>query len=154
MTQTSILFVCHGNICRSAAAEQIMKQIAEQNHAEEYFRIDSAATSTEEIGNPMYPPMQRVFRAHHMPIRNHHARQLTRNDAADFDLLIGFDDENMYYLHRICGDQYTDKIHRLTEYSGQSGEIDDPWYTRDFEKAYAEIYAGCEALFKKISLHL
>ena len=127
-----------------------MKQIVKRNHVEENYRIDSAATSMEEIGNPMYPPMQRVFRAHGMPVGNHHARQLTRKDAAEFDLLIGFDDENMYYLRRICGDRYAEKLHRLTEYSGQPGEIEDPWYTRDFEKAYADIYSGCKALFAKV----
>ena len=147
----NILFVCHGNICRSAAAEQIMKQLVKINATEDSFVIDSAATSTEEIGNPMYPPMQRVFREHGMPIGNHHARQITKADAKDYDFLIGFDSENLYYLHQICGEDFASKIHLLSEYSGQNTEIADPWYTRDFEKAFSEIKAGCEGLYSYLT---
>lgn len=149
-TPIKILFVCHGNICRSAAAEQIMKQLVKTDESEDSFIISSAATSTEEIGNPMYPPMQEVFRKHDMPIGDHRARQITKADAINYDLLICFDSENLYYLHRICGEKYASKIHLLTEYSGQTTEIEDPWYTRDFEKAYSEIKAGCESLYKTI----
>lgn len=142
--------MCHGNICRSAAAELIMRQLVKVNGAEKLFVIRSAATSTEEIGHPMYPPMQRVFQKHGVPIGNHRARQITRADAADYDLLIGFDSENLFYLHKICGETYASKIHLLSEYSGQTTEIVDPWYTRNFEKAYHEIQAGCEGLYSAI----
>ena len=143
-----VLFVCHGNICRSAAAEQIMKYlIHQQGHDQAYF-IDSAATSTEEIGNPMYPPMREVLKAYDIPTGDHRAVQLTRRDAENYDLIIGFDDENMYYISAICGRENAAKYHRLTEFSGQKHEIDDPWYTRDFETAFREIHAGCEGLIR------
>lgn len=149
-TLIRILFVCHGNICRSAAAEQIMKHIVRENKRDNMFLIDSAATSTEEIGNPMYPPMQKVLNTHGIPVGNHRARKLVFDDGEEFDLLIGFDDENMHYIRRICSDRFEDKYHRMTEYIGEDSEIEDPWYSGNYEKVFRKIYDSCCGLMEEV----
>nr|MCR5526396.1 low molecular weight phosphotyrosine protein phosphatase [Lachnospiraceae bacterium] len=114
--------------------------------------IDSAATSTEEIGNEIYPPMRKALMEHDVPIGNHRARQVKRKEYDEFDLIIAMDDENLYYLRRILGDDTENKIHYLVEYTDTpNAEIEDPWYTRNFEKAYQDIFKGCKGLLDQIS---
>ena len=145
-----ILFVCHGNICRSVSAEYIFNMMVKEKGLESVLFSDSAATSTEEIGNPVYPPMERALRTHNVPIGDHRARQIRRGDYDKYDLIIGMDEENMYYLKRILGDDPMYKIHYLMEYTDTpDAKIEDPWYTRDFEKAYQDIYKGCLGLLEK-----
>lgn len=146
-----ICFCCHGNICRSVSAEYILQDMVNQAHAADSFFIDSAATSAEEIGNPIYPPMERALRKKGIPIGNHRARQLRRSDYDRFDLIIGMDEENMYYMQRIMGGDPERKIHYLMEYTDRPDHIiDDPWYTREFDLCTEEITEGCRGLLESI----
>ena len=147
-----ILFICHGNICRSVSAQYIFDRLIEEGHLENELSCESAATSTEEIGNPIYPPMRQALVNHDVPIGNHRARQLRRADYDEYDLIIGMDSENMYYIKRILGSDPEGKVHTLMEYTYSPDElIDDPWYTRDFEEAYRLIRKGCEALLEYLT---
>ena len=144
-----VLFICHGNICRSVSAEYIFKNIIEREGIADRFYIDSAATSTEEIGNSIYPPMMAALCDHDVPIGSHRARQVKKKEYDEFDLIIGMDEENMYYLGRILGNDPEGKIHYLMEYTDTpDAKIEDPWYTRNFEKAYQDIYKGCMGLLE------
>ena len=149
MNKIRILFLCHGNICRSVMAEYMMKDMARGLGREEEFEIDSAALTTEEIGNPIYPPARRKLEEKGIPIGNHRARLVTTADAQHFEYLIGMDTENMWMLRRLmdrAGESYEDKCFRLPEFAGKSGSISDPWYTRDFETCYHDINEGLEGL--------
>ena len=144
-----VLFICHGNICRSVGAQYIFDELIMEEHLENMLCCDSAATSTEEIGNPIYPPMKQALIAHHVAIGDHRARQLRKSDYDAYDLIIGMDSENMYYIKRILGNDPDGKVHTLMEYTDTPDElIDDPWYTRDFETAYRMIKKGCVALLE------
>ena len=146
-----ILFVCHGNICRSTMAEQIMKHLVREAGREDEFVIDSAATSTEEIGNRIYPPAREELKRHGIDPGTHRARQLRREDLENWDLLIGMDDANIRNIRRMTGTLPGDqKIRKLLEYAGSSASVADPWYTDDFETAYRDIRRGCEALLKTL----
>ena len=145
-----ILFICHGNICRSPMAEFIMKDLARRAGREENYRISSAATSREEIGNDMYPPAKRCLRGHGVPFTPRAARQVTIADYDEWDLLIIMDALNRRNLNRIIPDDPDGKIHTLLSFTGRDGVIDDPWYTDDFETAYRDIRRGCEALLQSL----
>lgn len=147
---TKILFICHGNICRSAMAEYIMKDIVKKSGLDSRFEIASAATSTEEIGNPVYPPVRKLLAEKGITCKGHSARQLTKSDYAYYDMLVVMDNENLRNSVRICGGDPEHKISMLSDYSGEHGEIDDPWYTRNFEKCFRSVYAGCIGLKEKI----
>ena len=127
MKQTKILFVCHGNICRSPMAEFVMKKIVADAGLEDSFYIESAATSTEEIGNEVYPPAKRKLAEHGISCKGKTARQMTRQDYLRFDLLVGMDDWNIRNMKRICGDDPDEKIHRLMDFTVRPGEVADPW---------------------------
>ena len=143
-----ILFVCHGNICRSPMAEFIMKKLVKNANCEDDFLISSAAISNEEIGNDVYPPVKETLKRHEIPFERRQARKLTRKEYADWDYIIAMDEENLDgILYIICSD-YEDKVKLLLSFTGENREIIDPWYTRNFEKAYSDIYRGCEALLK------
>ena len=147
-----ILFVCHGNICRSVSAQYIFDRLIEEDHLSNDLSCESAATSTEEIGNPIYPPMRQALVNHDVPIGDHRARQLRRSDYDEYDLIIGMDSENMYYIKRILGADPEGKVHTLMEYTDSPDElIDDPWYTRNFEEAYRLIRKGCKALIEYLT---
>ena len=147
----SVIFICHGNICRSVSAQYIFDELIRQEHLEDKLCCDSAATSTEEIGNPVYPPMKQALIHHNVVRGDHRARQLRRSDYDMYDLIIGMDSENMYYIKRILGDDPEGKVHTLMEYTDTPEElIDDPWYTRDFETAYQMINKGCKALLTSL----
>ena len=145
-----ILFVCHGNICRSAAAEMVLRQMAEEQGRTD-LRIGSAAATREEIGNDIYPPMKKALAAGGYACRPHAARQTTRADYAQWDYLIGMDEENRWDMHRIYGGDPEGKINLLMDWAGFPGrEIDDPWYTRDFSGVLKQIEAGCAGLLEKL----
>ncbi len=149
---TKILFVCHGNICRSAAAEMILLDLLSERGSRG-VTVDSAATSTEEIGNDVYPPMKRALFARGVKCRPHAARQLRASDGEKYDLIIGMDEENMYMMRRMLPAACHGKIHLLMEYAGKPGqEIDDPWYTRNFDRAILDIAEGCRGLLEELGL--
>ena len=143
-----ILFVCHGNICRSPMAEFVMKDLVKQADLEERFYIESAATSTEELGNPVYPPARRKLAEHGIDCTGKKARQLTRSDYDKYDLLIGMDRANLRNMHRICGGDPGGKLHLLMDYTDRPGDVADPWYTGDFETTWRDVLAGCRGLLE------
>lgn len=146
-----ILFVCHGNICRSPMAEYVMRDLVEQAGLGAQFRIASAATSTEEIGNPVYPPARRKLAEHGISCQGHAARQLRQADYDRYDLLIGMDGANVRNMRRMCGGDEAAKIHLLLEYAGRPGqEVADPWYTGDFEATWQDVLAGCRGLLAQL----
>lgn len=146
----SILFVCHGNICRSPMAEFIMKDLVKKAGLETEFRIASAATSTEEAGNPVYPPARRKLAEHGIGCAGKTARQLTKADYDRYDFLIGMDQANLRNMRRICGGDPAGKIHLMLEYAGRAGDVADPWYTGDFEAAWRDVLDGCRGLLEQL----
>lgn len=147
---TRILFVCLGNICRSPMAEFVMKDIVKKAGLEEQFEIASAATSTEETGNPVYPPAAKKLGEHGIGCAGKTARQLCRSDYRYYDLLIGMDSSNLRDMRRICGGDSQGKIHRLLDYTNRPGDVADPWYTRDFETAWRDVEQGCRGLLERL----
>jgi len=145
---TKLIFVCHGNICRSPMAEFVMKDLVKKAGLENEFHIESAATSTEEIGNPVYPPARRELDKHGIGCAGHAARQLRREDYEGFDLLVGMDQANMRNMRRICGGDPEGKIRLLMDFTDRPGEVDDPWYTGDFETTWRDVLEGCRGLLK------
>lgn len=149
-----ILFVCHGNICRSPMAEYVMKYLVEQAQLTDQFLIESAATSTEEIGNPVYPPARRKLAEHDICCNGHAARQMTRADYQRYDLLVGMDSANIRNMTRIAGGDPEGKIVKLLDLvapsSSRYGEdVSDPWYTGDFEATWQDVIEGCQALLEE-----
>lgn len=145
---TKILFVCHGNICRSPMAEFVMKDLVKKAGLESQFHIASAATSTEEIGNPLYPPARRKLAERGIGCAGKTARQLARADYDQYDLLIGMDSANLRNMRRICGGDPKGKIHLLMEYTDHPGDVADPWYTDDFEATWRDVLAGCSGVLE------
>ena len=146
-----ILFVCHGNICRSPMAEYVMKDLVKKAGLEDEFQIASAATSREEIGNPVYPPARRKLAEHGISCDGHAARQLRSADYGEYDLLVGMDQANLRNMRRICGGDPDGKLHLLLEYAGRPGqEVADPWYTGDFAATWRDVLAGCQGLLEEI----
>lgn len=149
---TRILFICHGNICRSPMAEFVMKGLVKKAGLEAQFHIESAATSTEEIGNPVYPPIRRKLAEHGISCGGKTARQLTNADYDQFDLLIGMDRANLRNMHRICGGDFAGKLHLLMDYTDHPRDIADPWYTDDFETTWQDVLAGCRGLLQQVRI--
>ena len=146
-----ILFVCHGNICRSPMAEFVMKHLVKEAGLSNHFEIASAATSTEELGNPVYPPARRKLLEHGIRCDGKRARQLTRADYQKYDLLIGMDHANIRNMHRICGGDPEGKIHMLLDYTDRPGSVADPWYTDDFDATWRDAMDGCTGLLKQLT---
>ena len=147
-----ILFLCHGNICRSPMAEFIMKDLVHKANLDHRFVIDSAAVTTEEIGNPIYPPARRKLQEHQIPFDDHRAHKVTKAEFDSYDLVIIMDQSNLHILSRIVGRDNLDKVHLMMEYAGSTRDVDDPWYSGDFERAYQDILAGCKGLLKVLSI--
>lgn len=149
-----IMFVCHGNICRSPMAEFILKNMVKKKGLQENFAICSSATSTEEIwngvGNPVYPPARAVLESHGIDPAGKRAVQLNKSDYEKYDLFIGMDRANIRNMRRIFGGDSKGKIHKLMEYTHSTADVSDPWYTRDFDRCYNDIYKGCKALLKSL----
>lgn len=149
----SILFICHGNICRSTMAEFVMKDILAARGLGD-VRVESAATSREEIGNDTYPGTKRVLDAHGIPYTPRHARQTTRRDYSEFDCIVGMDAANMAGMRRIYGGDPEGKLSLLLDWTGMGGDIADPWYTGDFETTFDDVEAGCIALAEHLARSL
>ena len=141
-----ILFVCHGNICRSPMAEFVMKDLTAKAGREAEFHIESAATSTEEIGNPVYPPARRKLAEHGIGCEGKTARQMRRSDYERFDLIVGMDSWNMRNMLHICGGDPEGKLKLLMDFTQRPGDVADPWYTRDFEATWRDVTEGCRGI--------
>ena len=145
-----VLFVCHGNICRSTMAQSVFAHMVSQQGLSDYFQIDSAATSREEIGNPPHYGTVNKLRQEGIPLIPHRARQMTRQDYKEYDYLIGMDDANIRNMERIAGGDPAHKIHRLLSFAGSVRAIADPWYTGNFDVTYEDVIEGCEALLETL----
>lgn len=146
-----ILFVCHGNICRSTMAEFVLKDMVQKRSEADRYVIASAATSTEEIGNPVHPGTQRALREHGIGgFGKKRARQLRPADYNEYDLLIGMDDANVRNMERMLGGDPERKIRKLLDFAGEDRSIADPWYTGDFAATYEDVVAGCEGLLREL----
>lgn len=150
MKDYRILFVCHGNICRSPMAEFVMKDLVEKAGVAQRFLIESAATSTEEIGNSVYPPARRKLAEHGISCQGKTARQMTRLDYGRYDLLIGMDSWNIRNMRAISGGDPEGKIRMLMDFTKRPGDVADPWYTGDFEATWRDVLEGCEALLSQL----
>ena len=145
-----VLFICHGNICRSPMAEYILKDMVRKNGLENKFYIESAATSYEEIGNPVYPPARAELAKHGIGCKGHAARKLVKADFEEFDYLIAMEEYNLRNIRREFGEALAKKVSLLLDYTDMPGDIDDPWYTGSFDVTYNEIVMGCEGFLATI----
>ena len=147
-----IMFVCHGNICRSPMAEFVFKDLVTKKGIADNFYISSSATSTEEIwngvGNPVYPPAKRELAKHGISCEGKRAVQLKLSDYNNFDYFIGMDRANIRNMHRILEGDSDGKIYKLLTFAGRSEDVADPWYSGDFETTYKDVVEGCEALLQ------
>ena len=139
---TKILFICHGNICRSPMAEFMMKDLVKKEGQEDRFLIESAAVSREEIGNPVYPPAREMLARHGISCAGKRARQMTVQDYEEYDLLIAMDRSNLTRMERICGRDTQGKIYLMMDFTSRPGEVADPWYTGDFTATWRDLEEG------------
>ena len=147
---TRILFICHGNICRSTMAEFVLKDLVRKAGRENDFFIDSKATSTEEIGNPPHPGTVRKMHQVGIPMKPHRASQMKKSDYEDFDLILGMDSWNIRNILKITGGDSEGKVHMLLDYTNHPRDIADPWYTHNFDETYNDVLEGCEALLNAL----
>lgn len=143
-----ILFVCHGNICRSPMAEFVMKDLCKKEGIDAF--IASAATSTEEIGNPVHYGTRRKLSEYGISTEGKYAIQLTKSDYGKYDYIIGMDTANIRNILRIFGNDPDYKVHKLLSFAGEGGDIADPWYTGNFNETYDDVLRGCKALIEEI----
>ena len=147
---TKILFICHGNICRSPMAEFVMKELVRRAGLEDDFLIESAATSREELGNDMHYGTRTKLREMGIPFTRRAARQITINDYDRYDYLVAMDDENLYYMNRCWGGDPKNKIRMLLSFAGKDRDIADPWYTGNFDQTYEDVLEGCTAFLASL----
>ena len=145
-----ILFVCHGNICRSPMAEFVMKRLVREKGADDRFYIESAATSTEEIGNPVYPPARRKMAEHGISCSGKTARQMTKADYDRYDYIVAMDKNNLRNMTKFVGSDPLGKVSLLMDHTDRPGDVADPWYTGDFETTWIDVNEGCARLFEKL----
>lgn len=145
-----ILFICHGNICRSPMAEFVMKDLVKQAGLSDRFEIASAATSTEELGNPVYPPARRELQAHGISCAGKTARQITKRDYDYYDYLIAMDQNNLRNMRPFFGTDPEKKISLLLDHAGIHRDVADPWYTGDFTATWDDVQVGCQALLREL----
>ena len=147
-----VLFICHGNICRSPMAEFILKDMVKKKGMADKFHIASAATSTEEIGNPVHHGTRNKLAEYGISTAGKYARQMTKRDYEAYDYLIGMDDWNIRNMLRIVGKDPEHKIKKLLEFAESTKDIADPWYTGNFDVTYDDIVEGCEAFLKTLKI--
>ena len=151
---TKIMFVCHGNICRSPMAEFVFKDLVKKKGLEDKYFVQSSATSTEEIwgdvGNPVYPPAREELKKHGIDCSGKTAVQVKPADYGKYDLLVVMDSNNLRNLMRIIGSDPDKKVHKLLSFAGRSDDVSDPWYSRDFATCYNDIFEGCQALLNQL----
>lgn len=145
-----ILFVCHGNICRSPMAEYVMKDMVKKAGLGKCFQIASAATHYDELGSPVYPPARRKMNQHGINCSGHSARLLEKADYDKWDYLIGMDSANLRNMHRICGGDPKSKMSLLLDHAGMRRDVADPWYTGNFDATWDDVQKGCSALLEEL----
>ena len=150
MEPIRILFVCHGNICRSTMAQCVMQHMLDERGLSGRFVIDSAATTNEEIGNPIYAPARRKLNAEGVPVLSNRARRIRADEAEDWDYIVCMDEENIWHLQRILGAHNMGKVTKLLEHAGVHRDVADPWYTGDFDATYRDVVDGCAALLDSL----
>lgn len=150
MKRTRILFICHGNICRSAMAQCVMQHMVDEAGLSDAFTIDSAATTNEEIGNPLYPPARKKLAEEGVPIVPHRARRVQAGEHEGWDYIVTMDEENMRHLRRIFGPENMGRVRKLMSYVGVQRDVADPWYTGDFDSCYDDVLAGCKDLMEAV----
>lgn len=146
-----VLFVCHGNICRSPMAEFIFKDLVKKHRTEGEFEICSAATSTEEIGNPVYPPARAKLAEHGISCKGKTAVQMTESDYDRYDKIIAMDRYNLRNMQRFVGNDEKNKVSLIMDYTDRRGDVADPWYTGDFDTAWNDILDGCIGLYAALT---
>ena len=147
-----ILFVCHGNICRSPMAEFLMKKLVSDKGIADKFLIESAATSTEELGNPIHYGTRQVLKKYNIDFSNKRARQIKLEDYQKYDYIIGMDRYNLRNMIRVFGDDKQNKLSLLLDYTEEPRDVADPWYTGDFSATEEDVLNGCRALLKKLNI--
>ena len=145
-----VLFCCHGNICRSTMAQSVLTHLAKERGLSDCLYINSAATSREEIGNPPHYGTVNKLRRVGIPVVPHRATQMTKQDYADYDYLIGMDSANIRNMNRIAGGDPEGKIYKLLTFAGSDRDVADPWYTGDFDATYRDVMAGCKGLLDEL----
>lgn len=145
-----IIFVCHGNICRSPMAEFIFRHLAAEAGLSAEFEVSSAAVSYEEQGNGIYPPAAQTLRRHGIPFGNHHAHRITPQEFASADLVVVMDSSNRRLLDRLTQQPDSPKVLKMMQFTGISDDVADPWYTGDFEQTYSDLFAACSAMLEKM----
>lgn len=145
-----ILFVCHGNICRSPMAEFVMKDMVKKKGLLDMFEIASAATSTEALGEPVYPPARKKLQEKGLSCSGKTSRQMTSNDYGYYDFIVAMDRHNLRNMTRFVGNDPDGKVSLLMDYTPTPRDVADPWYTGDFEKTWEDVNMGCEGLLKKL----
>ena len=146
-----ILFVCHGNICRSPMAEFVMKDLVNKKGMADQFEIASAATSTEEIGNPVYPPAKRKLKEHGISCEGKTARQMTKADYTYYDYIIAMDRFNLRNMTRFVGNDPDNKVSLLMDFTSHPKDVADPWYTGDFDTTWNDVYEGCVGILNRLN---
>lgn len=148
---TKVLFVCHGNICRSPMAEFVLKELVRQRNLQNHFFIESAATSSEEIGNDIHRGTQRILTEKNIPYTKRAARKIIPSDYDKYDYLVGMDERNIWNMQRILGDDNKKKIYKLLDFTAHSRDIADPWYTGNFNQTYDDIIEGCNGFLNYLN---
>ena len=145
-----IMFVCHGNICRSPMAEFVFKKMLSERGIEKKYYVASCATSTEEIGNPVYPPARAELKKHGISCDGKYAVQLKKTDYQLYDLFVCMDSRNFSNMLKIFGSDPENKMRKLMDYTSRGGDVADPWYTDRFDVTYKDVCDGCEALLETL----
>ncbi len=145
-----VLFVCHGNICRSPMGEFILKELVRRERIAAQFSISSCAATSEEVGAGLYPPAKSKLQEKGIPFGPHRARKITQSDYQEANYILAMERQNLWELNRCLGGDPDRKIHLLLDYTARGGDISDPWYTRDFELAYRDILEGCQGFLSHI----
>lgn len=145
-----IIFICHGNICRSPMGEFIMKKMLKEAGLGDKVKVDSVAATRDEIGNDMYPPAKDKLRKEGVPFKSRQARLLTRKDYEENDYLIAMDQENLDDIRYLVGEDKDHKVHLMMDFAGEHREVADPWYTRNFDVTYDDLVKGCTGLLRDV----